>query len=224
MAYGNGLKLVNSADKRAKRAAWFRGYYADKLRDPSKVKGNPWQLMRLPGELESLRITQELDRNADVVDRARIKTAICSKCGNHRAFNPDRDGKCRACVGRRILKRKNRLKEEGRWGTMARLAKHRRRALKRANGGSGTVTVADWQWVLDRYGSKCLCCGSDAPPTMDHVVPLSMGGPHDRSNLQPLCNTCNGTKSATTADYRFDRPLAPMRRDPVVVRYVDGTD
>lgn len=91
----------------------------------------------------------------------------------------------------------------------------------RANGGNGVVTAQDWLDVLAKYGSSCLCCGSDGPPTMDHVVPLALGGPHDKTNLQPLCHLCNSLKADTIADYRFDRPLAPMARDPRVIRYVE---
>jgi len=167
-------------------------------------------------EWESAKSEREHSRN--------IKKFICQACGNNRLFVPDISGKCRACVRRKRLDYKKRAQASGTWGVRARLAKHRRRALMRANGGTGVVTVADWQWVLAKYGTACLCCGSNDPPTMDHVVPLSLGGPHDKTNLQPLCHLCNSLKADTVADYRFDRPLAPMARDPNVVRYVPGTD
>jgi 5-methylcytosine-specific restriction endonuclease McrA len=153
-------------------------------------------------------------------DKKNIREFICRYCGNNRLFVPDVGRKCRSCYQRKHLARKQRLQAQGLWGVQTRIAKQRRRARMRANGGVG-VTVADWQWVLAKYGNACLCCGSDAPPTIDHVVPLSLGGPHDRTNIQPLCAMCNSIKRDTIADYRFDRPLAPMARDPRVVRYVE---
>ncbi len=156
-------------------------------------------------------------------DERNIRKAFCRKCGNHRVFNPDHGRKCRVCRQRRKATHTVKAKATGKWGAQKRLHKQRRRALKRANGGTGIVTQADWQWVLDKYGSACLCCGDPCggKPTMDHVVPLSLGGPHDKTNLQPLCRMCNSIKCATVIDYRHDRPLAPMMRDPTVIKYVE---
>ncbi len=173
-------------------------------------------------------LARRASRREERQHSANIREFICKTCANNRLFVPDvSDGarsRCRVCYRQKRLAYKARAKASGKWGVQARLRKHRRRALKKANGGAGHVSVADWQWVLDRYGSACLCCGSTAPATMDHVVPLAQGGPHDKSNLQPLCAMCNSIKQNTVADYRPDRPLAPMRRDPRNVRYVHGTD
>lgn len=74
-----------------------------------------------------------------------------------------------------------------------------KRQRKRA---AGTLSTADWRSVLAAYGSACLCCGSDDPPTIDHVVPLSRGGSNTVDNVQPLCNGCNMRKATKTIDYR----------------------
>ena len=33
--------------------------------------------------------------------------------------------------------------------------------------------------------------------TVDHVIPISLGGPHTPSNLRPLCFACNVAKGAS---------------------------
>lgn len=73
--------------------------------------------------------------------------------------------------------------------------------------GSGQrVSWSEWEAVLDKYGNKCLCCGrSDVHLTMDHIVPLCIGGPHTIENIQPLCQSCNSTKYRKVIDYRPDR-------------------
>jgi 5-methylcytosine-specific restriction endonuclease McrA len=76
----------------------------------------------------------------------------------------------------------------------SRLKKQRRRA-------GGTLTTADWELVLDVYGRACLACGK-AEATIDHVIPVSAGGPNVASNVQPLCGYCNTSKGTKTADYR----------------------
>ena len=61
--------------------------------------------------------------------------------------------------------------------------------------------------VFSLYGWKCASCNKDTPenimktydnpdaPTLDHIVPISKGGPHTYSNIQLLCRQCNITKS-----------------------------
>ena len=66
----------------------------------------------------------------------------------------------------------------------------------------GTVAHAEWQWLCDYYGNRCLCCGGGGPLTMDHVIPLSKGGAHSIDNIQPLCSTCNSKKYDKHIDYR----------------------
>lgn len=77
---------------------------------------------------------------------------------------------------------------------LGRLKKQRRR-------NAGTLTVADWELVLDVYGRNCLKCGK-AEVTIDHVVPVSCDGPNEIGNVQPLCGFCNTSKGTKTADYR----------------------
>lgn len=80
-------------------------------------------------------------------------------------------------------------------------AAHKRRALKRANGGE--YTIQEWLELCDKYGNKCLSCGrNDVPLTVDHVVPIILGGTNDISNLQPLCRSCNSKKNKHVIDYR----------------------
>jgi 5-methylcytosine-specific restriction endonuclease McrA len=51
--------------------------------------------------------------------------------------------------------------------------------------------------VLERDGHACRHCGGSEQLTMDHVVPWSLGGSDDPSNLQTLCMSCNRAKGAT---------------------------
>lgn len=77
---------------------------------------------------------------------------------------------------------------------LSRIKKQRRRA-------AGTLTVEDWELVLDVYGHACLACGKDEV-TIDHVIPVSCGGLNVISNVQPLCGFCNTSKGTKTIDYR----------------------
>lgn len=85
-------------------------------------------------------------------------------------------------------------------------------AARRARqaGADGRVTSSDWRQLLTILGRRCLCCGSEAPPTQDHIVPLAKGGAHHPANLQPLCRPCNERKQARAFDYRSDAQRAAV--------------
>lgn len=78
---------------------------------------------------------------------------------------------------------------------------HRRRARIAGNGGD--YTAKEWKDLVDLYENKCLCCGrNDVKITVDHIVPISVGGSNNIDNIQPLCKSCNSTKGAKVIDYR----------------------
>ena len=55
---------------------------------------------------------------------------------------------------------------------------------------------------LREYEHRCLACGIDGALTIDHVIPVSKGGPNTADNVQPLCGPCNSSKGTNTIDYR----------------------
>lgn len=57
--------------------------------------------------------------------------------------------------------------------------------------------------ILRRDNHRCRYCGAAAPDarlTVDHVVPASLGGSDDPSNLVTACADCNSGKSASNPD------------------------
>ena len=57
--------------------------------------------------------------------------------------------------------------------------------------------------VLKRDNHTCRYCGASAPDavlTVDHVIPASLGGSDDPSNLVAACNDCNAGKASTSPD------------------------
>lgn len=62
----------------------------------------------------------------------------------------------------------------------------------------------DWLALLDKCYYRCVACGGAWHDynalTVDHIVPLSAGGPNTVDNLQPLCdesgNDCHRRKEA----------------------------
>ena len=67
--------------------------------------------------------------------------------------------------------------------------------LSRQTGRLPNGTVSD---LLKLQKGRCIYCDSEIKTKyhLDHIVPLSKGGAHERRNVQLLCPTCNVRKSA----------------------------
>ncbi|PWT80210.1 MAG: hypothetical protein C5B44_05745 [Acidobacteria bacterium] len=77
-----------------------------------------------------------------------------------------------------------------------------RRAKRRAAGG--TFNRFEWAALKEKYNHICLKCLETKPLTIDHVIPIDLGGRHSVENIQPLCLECNSSKGVQVIDYRPD--------------------
>lgn len=74
--------------------------------------------------------------------------------------------------------------------------------------------------VLRRDNHACRYCGATAPEaklTVDHVVPVALGGSDDASNLVTACVDCNAGKSSASADATVVADVAD-----VALRYAEA--
>lgn len=72
--------------------------------------------------------------------------------------------------------------------------KARRRLVQQ----TGDLTLQEWEALIGQYPT-CAYCGHPFDNdkhrlSMDHIVPLSRGGPHTQSNVLPVCFACNSRK------------------------------
>lgn len=91
------------------------------------------------------------------------------------------------------------------------------RILKRADGVKSSmtsrskkagvpcdITVEDVrELIFDAYGSPCKYCGRRLDIknlVVDHIVPVSKGGPSTRDNLQVICKSSNSMKGSLAED------------------------
>lgn len=72
--------------------------------------------------------------------------------------------------------------------------------------------------LFDFYGNVCINPSCSTPITtrnfltVDHVVPVSRGGSHDVSNMQPLCLSCNCAKgNRSSSDYRNGKIMTDVQ-------------
>lgn len=77
-----------------------------------------------------------------------------------------------------------------------RIIKQNRRARIRGDGGTLSKGLAERLFKLQR--GKCACCGKPLGDDchLDHIMPISLGGKNEDSNVQLLRSTCNLQKKA----------------------------
>lgn len=107
--------------------------------------------------------------------------------------------------------------QEGDWKVSERVARIRDRDKK-----SGAQRSADWRLrtkIFTRDNYTCRYCGvADYPRdwlVLEHVMPVSRGGPTDEDNLVTACRSCNHKKGNKTPD-EAGMPLrdpSPVQRD-----------
>jgi len=80
-------------------------------------------------------------------------------------------------------------------------ANARRGYTKRRQGVGAIVdfTADEWAAMLGKHDYRCAYCGEPfdlcREPTQDHIVPISKGGDHTKSNIVPACKSCNSRKN-----------------------------
>ncbi len=80
--------------------------------------------------------------------------------------------------------------------------KNQRNRLKKY--AEGDHTFEEWEELKAEYNYTCPCCGQSEPEiklTEDHIKPLSKKGTDYIINIQPLCLSCNISKSDRTVKY-----------------------
>jgi 5-methylcytosine-specific restriction endonuclease McrA len=100
------------------------------------------------------------------------------------------------CIARkRDYQRRNPEKVRA-WEMNARARRYDRGWEHRGHHG---VTVEELRGIREVFGDLCVYCGEQAT-TLDHVIPLARGGPHEVSNLVPACSDCNLRKHNKTPE------------------------
>jgi hypothetical protein len=93
---------------------------------------------------------------------------------------------------------------------------------QRKRRGSARIQKAIREKLVARDGEKCIECGATDDLTVDHIVPLALGGANKLENTQFLCQRCHTKKNfgdARAAKEKFfaekfpDKKYVPNRRN-----------
>lgn len=135
------------------------------------------------------------------------KEYVCVVCGV--TFTPEYGDKRRSfCSDVCRVKKEARDRSEHRKKNpdLRRRWNHKRRALKR----NAFVEPVNLSTLFDRDAGRCKICGRKLnlirkvphplSATIDHIVPLCLGGLHEYKNTQLVCFGCNSKKGGSFAD------------------------
>jgi 5-methylcytosine-specific restriction endonuclease McrA len=67
------------------------------------------------------------------------------------------------------------------------------------------ITSDEWLEILAEADGICTYCEKPGKLTMDHIVPLLLGGAHDIDNIAAACGPCNSSKGARPLDVFLQR-------------------
>src|SRR4030042_3084667 len=70
----------------------------------------------------------------------------------------------------------------------------RQKARRKAREVNPTLTGEQWNAILQKFDNSCAYCGNQDNITMDHFVPLVLGGKTELGNIVPACIHCNSSK------------------------------
>ena len=70
-----------------------------------------------------------------------------------------------------------------------------RREKKRKLDSGYYYTPEQWHLMLDFFEHSCVYCGKKVKLTMDHFIPVALGGKTELKNIVPACMSCNQRKS-----------------------------
>lgn len=77
----------------------------------------------------------------------------------------------------------------------------------RRRNSPGSFDDVEWGKLVRFYAPRKICpaCRHIRKMTVDHVVPVALGGASYIYNIQPLCLSCNCSKGDNIIDYRKDK-------------------
>lgn len=116
---------------------------------------------------------------------------------------PWNKGKGKYPNGRDPIKEKLRVKKYRERGWQAVYLRNTRAKRKLAE---GSFTVGEWENLKKQYGFRCPSCLKIEPEiklSIDHIIPLSLGGSNYIENIQPLCVPCNVKKHTKIIKYEI---------------------
>ncbi len=84
-----------------------------------------------------------------------------------------------------------------------------------------TFTLKEWEECKNNFNNQCAYCGSLAPLTREHFIPLSEKGEYTKENILPACKSCNSSKGDRAfSDWYSKQPFYSKQREQIILDYL----
>jgi 5-methylcytosine-specific restriction endonuclease McrA len=91
--------------------------------------------------------------------------------------------------------------------------KSKRRKAQMRNSVAIQITGRQIRGRFAQFDHRCAYCGADGDLHIEHIVPISKGGPHSIGNIVPACRDCNLSKRDHDAEsWYLQQPFFCERR------------
>lgn len=203
MYCSSACKLAAWKSRNPKRHAENTKAYASKVADRNAAKAACPTRTLNKARTKLLSLLKHVARIKTVRDKSIEAQAVmavepCAVCGKTRGY----------VFGRRRLYCSDACRKSTETFKASRAA---HKALRKARTRGVHAEAFNPFEIFDRDGWMCKICGVPTPksrrgttdddaPELDHVHPISKGGPHTRANTQCACRLCNQAKSDTVPD------------------------
>jgi 5-methylcytosine-specific restriction endonuclease McrA len=84
-------------------------------------------------------------------------------------------------------------------GKLCKRIAHSRRKLRLRTTHRRNYKTSEVKQRIQAFDNACAYCGKPGNITLDHFIPISLGGTDTLWNLIPACNRCNSSKNASLA-------------------------
>lgn len=179
-----------------------------------QVQAEPWPTCEICGKPASIRTAKtcseecraEYNRRYSRVlsaSKKAIEPRPCKECG--KVFTPEYGNKRKSYCSDQCGKKARRRKSKKHTGVLNNVTRKRLRAMY-GDSWRSMYEPINKRRVFERDKWRCQLCGCKVKrttewdprqATIDHIIPLSLGGEHKYTNVQTACMECNSKKGAT---------------------------
>lgn len=97
-----------------------------------------------------------------------------------------------------------------------------KRCHERRTNLEGSYTIQEWLEVVQLFDCSCVYCGSKHNLTVEHVIPIALGGTNNISNIVPACASCNSSKQdRELISWYTSKPFYDEARLNNILKYIN---
>ncbi|HEX2866540.1 MAG TPA: HNH endonuclease signature motif containing protein [Ignavibacteriales bacterium] len=180
--------------------------------------GKPWRKKYYDGNKDEAKEANKIyyeENKAHINEKAKLNyyNNIDKAKLRMKAWRTENKDKVMANAKKWRVENKDKIREIWKRATRKRL-----NILKNIN---SELTQEQWEETLSYFSGKCAYCGNNSQIEKDHLIPITKGGQHVKSNVVPACKSCNSSKHNLEFDaWYFTQPVFSNTRFHKIILFL----